>query len=211
MFKRLEKSNKGFTLIELIVTILIMSIMAGAVTLFFNAARNSYGAVHEEVTMQTEADIAMNFIDDIAQGAVSYRYDENIAISDGAEIHEFTILTIEIYEPDPYYYFFVHAKDFKEMRFYKVKSGETNPAKLAWVEGATTGLISNIDINKTLKNNGIFNKANQRCFVAGYVTNFTANIPDDVNKKGLLCIKIDLEYGNSTFSSSKNIASRNVI
>lgn len=44
----LRKSNKGVTLIELIVTILIMSIVIGCVGLFISASRNSYFRINNE-------------------------------------------------------------------------------------------------------------------------------------------------------------------
>jgi len=210
MIKVFKKSNKGITLIELIVTILIMSIMAGTIFLFVNASKSSYGQVHEEVTMQTEADITLNFIENIAYGAVTYKYTDDFIVNVSGEQTRFNVLCMETLNPDPYYYFIVHAVDYKEIRFLKLKC-DAPDSQLKWLAGTETGNINNIDIVSTLSVNNIFSKANQRCFVAKYVTDFNAIIPDDVNKKGLLRISVDLQYGNSTFSSSRNISSRNVI
>jgi len=208
--KLLKESNKGVTLVELIVTVLIMGIMAGTIFLFVNASRNSYGNVYEEVTMQTEADIAVHFLDNVAQGALSYNYTDDFTVTvDGSPV-TFDVLCIETLVPDPYYYFFIHAVEYEEIRFCKVRCDAPN-TQLAWISGTDPGNIKNIDIKETLDLNHIYDKSNKRCFVSRYVTDFKAVIPDDVNKKGLLRINLELKYGKSKYSTSKNISSRNVI
>ena len=51
--KRACEDNRGLSLIELVVTTLMMSMVALIIMLFVSASKNSYIEVQNEVTMQT--------------------------------------------------------------------------------------------------------------------------------------------------------------
>ena len=65
MWKKQKSDQRGFTLIELIVTIMIMSIVMVAAAGFIIAAANSYRVANIELELQTEAQAAMNQLNDI--------------------------------------------------------------------------------------------------------------------------------------------------
>lgn len=88
MRKKLKEDQRGFTLIELIVTVMIMSIVMVAAAGFIITAANSYRVANIEVQLQTEAQMAMNQFNDILIGAKSYTFkDENNGV--------LTVTTIE--------------------------------------------------------------------------------------------------------------------
>ena len=71
---RCKDDQRGFTLIELIVTILIMSIVMVAAAGFIITAANSYRVANIEVELQSEAQIAMNQFNDILIEAKEYNF-----------------------------------------------------------------------------------------------------------------------------------------
>ena len=203
----LRKSNKGVTLIELIVTILIMSIVIGCVGLFISASRNSYFRINNETALQNEADVAMTFLTDIAEEASAYRISEEYLAVSGGAARQFEVLCMQVYDSEPFFCFIVHDVEGKELRFLKISCNDTE--KLLWTEGTSGGNINNIDIKGTLSANGINNPGNKRCFLASYVTEFKTAVASE--NKGLLQVSIELQYGGSTYSANKNILSRNIV
>lgn len=91
MLKKLKKDRRGFTLVELIVTILIMSIVMAAAAGFVITAANSYRVANIEIRLQTEAQTAMNQFNDILIEANSYSVVKN---ADGTAA-ELTVATAE--------------------------------------------------------------------------------------------------------------------
>ena len=57
--------KKGFTLVEVIVSLAIMTIVAGAVGAFMIAGNNSYMRGNKELTLQEEAQLTANQIIDM--------------------------------------------------------------------------------------------------------------------------------------------------
>lgn len=199
-------NNKGITLIELIVTTLIMSMVVGIVVIFVASSRNSYIVVHNEAIMQTEAEIAMTYITDIAEEASAYRVTGNYSISDGAGSKTYNALVMKAIDSVPYYYFIVHDVNACELKFCRIECSDED--KLKWTAGTDKDSINNIDVLATLEANNIYEADNKRCFLADYVTAFNPVIPE--NNKGLLQVSLEFEYGDSSYSAGKNITSRNI-
>lgn len=83
--KRHIKSEKGFTLVELILALAIMSILLTMYyTLFFAGGRH-YEFVHDSYKMQNEARIAMSYI--------TTKIRQNDVLLDGPERHAVSIAT----------------------------------------------------------------------------------------------------------------------
>lgn len=59
------KNQKGFTLVELLVGMAILSIVAAAITSFIVSGSRSYAAANTEIVVQQEAQLAMNQISDV--------------------------------------------------------------------------------------------------------------------------------------------------
>ena len=62
---RKKMENKGFTLVEIIVCLAIMTIVAGSVGAFIVAGNNSYLRGNKELTLQEEAQLAANQMIDL--------------------------------------------------------------------------------------------------------------------------------------------------
>ena len=82
-------NNKGVTLVELVVTMLVSSIICLAIVGFISTATNSYRKTNADTTIQLEAQVASNVINDIIISAKSCTYQE---VTLGGNIHN--LLTV---------------------------------------------------------------------------------------------------------------------
>lgn len=112
-----REKNRGFSLVELIITIAIMSIVGGAITSFIVMTQRNYNNGSAETELQTEAQLVSNQLQDLmidAAKGISYSYKKEIAegsvedsflmadteISAGDVV---TTKTLYIYDEDKYY------------------------------------------------------------------------------------------------------------
>lgn len=72
--KKLRHSNKGFTLVELLVTMLISSIVTMAVAGFLSMGLQYYNRANAETTLQTESQVAELFLTELLQESQDYNY-----------------------------------------------------------------------------------------------------------------------------------------
>ncbi len=71
--KKLHHSNQGFSLMELIVTMLISSIVTAAVAGFLAVGLNYYRRTNAETALQMESQVAEYFLTELLQEAEYYR------------------------------------------------------------------------------------------------------------------------------------------
>lgn len=74
----MKKDQRGFTLVELIVAVLIMGMVMLAAAGFIASAANSYRVSNIEIELQMEAQIAVNQFGDILIEAREYTVQENV-------------------------------------------------------------------------------------------------------------------------------------
>ncbi|MBQ9119283.1 MAG: prepilin-type N-terminal cleavage/methylation domain-containing protein [Lachnospiraceae bacterium] len=87
----MKKDQRGFTLVELIVAILIMSMVMLAAAGFVVSAANSYRVSNIEIELQMEAQIAVNQFNDILIEAIWYDTQQK---ADGT-MDKLTVMTAE--------------------------------------------------------------------------------------------------------------------
>lgn len=77
---RKYSNNKGFSLIELIVSLAVIMIVGGSIASFLLTGSNSYASVINNTDLQEEAQLVMNQISDIvitAEKAVNFKNADN--------------------------------------------------------------------------------------------------------------------------------------
>ena len=206
--RALKKSNEGLSLVELVVTSLIMGMVSLIIVVFVSASRNSYTIVNNEVTMQTEADMAVTYISNYAEQAMDYRF-----VSDykhGSE--DCGALAIKSPEFDSasntyvdYVNIILFEKDTGILRFCKFRE---DSADLKWYESAAGHVLTNLNIDGTLSDSNIY--GNKRKLLAQYISGFNIIDNDDFRENELIRLCLDLKYGGSVYSTNKNIYSRNM-
>ncbi len=83
-FNKLHKDNKGLSLVELIVTVLLMAGISGMIVMFISSSRTNYEFISTESTLQGEAQAATGFIYDVlleAEDVTFYGADGTLAAS----------------------------------------------------------------------------------------------------------------------------------
>ncbi|MBO6137005.1 MAG: prepilin-type N-terminal cleavage/methylation domain-containing protein [Lachnospiraceae bacterium] len=117
-----KKKNRGYSLIELIVTIAIASILVIVVGTVMVSSATSYSAANAEATVQTRAQIVMNQIEDLVidtRGGVDYGY------MSGADSVTWGNLKDPEDMSQPYG---------KRLRLYNVYTGRTTPKQVCELE-----------------------------------------------------------------------------
>lgn len=72
-------NNNGFTLIELVVSLLVSSFVVLAASFFLSASIRSYNATNQEISLQMESHIAHNMVEDLIVESTSCEYIPNYA------------------------------------------------------------------------------------------------------------------------------------
>ena len=112
------KTNKGLTLVELIVTIALMVIVGGAITSFVVVAQRNYNYGVADADLQYEAQLLSNRMQDLmidtAKG-ISYEYTGELASGDpseglilddsliGSDVSAIITKQLYVYDSDKYY------------------------------------------------------------------------------------------------------------
>lgn len=227
-----KPNNKGFSLVELIVCILMMGLISGMLVVFITMSRNDYRIVSDDTMLQDEASFAMNYISELSLEAESVTVGTEDAVS-------FELLSVDSEDgsidsvsmsSDIYYaaffgadntssstadkavYIVVWEKANNVLRFGKFKydyneADATHPlpddSKLRLKAGTTTG---ELDYVKMLQDNGIL--GNNRKLLARYITDFDLST-SNINSKSLRTINFTVSYDGKDYVATKNIAGRN--
>lgn len=212
------RNQKGFTLVELLVGMAILSIVAAAITSFIVAGSRSYAAANTEIVVQQESQLAMNQISDVvidttrsvnyvgyaADGSVSQQAvkdadftidveDKSLTLFNGVETQVFNEHGVLQYNPDGSVKTEITGGNGnqKNYQFYYDKSEE----KLYYSE---------IELS-----DDVFPEAG-RVLLAEYVKDFSADL-SQVEEKRVVQLTVSYEYNNRIFDTSNNITIRNKV
>ena len=185
--------NRGLTLIEVIVTLLIASLVILATTGFLMISTRTYQNSSIETSLQMEAQIALNQIDDLLIKANSYVWVSDIMI-DGIS---YPVLGMEASEETEhgskdYYYVVIHDTVHKQLRFRKEKKEDVS-------EGDFRQFLKRITEEELTKTPSL---------LASYVSSLNVS-PTTDEKERLVVVSILLELDGKTFSSFSSISMRN--
>lgn len=119
--------NEGYTLVELIVSILIMSVLSGMIIMLISSSRTTYTVVNTEAVLQEEAETVRIFINEIALEAKDCTADsasEDVFDSSHPNDRYMWILapdnsSISGGSTDLYYYCLLFDKDSETLRYGK--------------------------------------------------------------------------------------------
>lgn len=72
---RMLKDKKGFTLVELIISMAVFAVVAGAITIFMITGTNSFNRTKHELDLQLQTQTVINQLDDMIRSANFVKYD----------------------------------------------------------------------------------------------------------------------------------------
>ncbi len=184
--------HRGLTLIEVIVSLLIASLVLLAVTGFLMVSTRTYRSNSMETSLQMEAQVALNQIDDLLMKANSYEWVNDIVI-DGVT---YPVLGIKAAEETKdgtmeYNYAVIHDTVHKQLRFRKELKE-----------------VSESSFHQSLKRITEEELKGPPSLLANYVSSLKVS-PAANNKESLVTVSILLELDGKTFSSFSSISLRN--
>lgn len=185
-------NNKGFSLIELIITVAILTIITSAILGFIVTGTKSYGNVNEEVELQQEAQLSFNQLSDLiidSTNGIKYYYNDNenkIILTDSDITETVTSKTLAIYNT-------VKEAGVEKKYIYNIiwKKSE-NKLYLRKDTIAATGAVT---------------KGTPE-LMAEYVNDFSPSLAKAQNKKKVV-IELSFIKNNKSYVSKKNFALRN--
>lgn len=184
----IEKNDKGFTLIELIVSMVISSIVIGAMIIFMSTVSKSFMNQENEITLQSEAQVILNQIRECVLSGNNVKYDDAYHVlyiyhSDGNEATTTDAVQILWFNDSD-----------KNMYLYDTT--------IAGKEG--------------IKNNILAGVVSKEHWLGEHVSGFSATpisfTYDSTGKSStILTVNITMKHNNSNFVASEDIKLRNKI
>ena len=234
MNKIKENKNAGFSLVEMIVSILIVAIMMFGVTAFISTSRVAYMKVTTSSKLQEEADAAVKFVNELLMEAQDYAWNTG-SRSESIYSIDYDVLCIKTLDNDPgasatraqklvmYYYFILVDKADGTIRYCKkaasVIDSETDASKklqFKTTDDGTTRYMVNLDKNIDKIFAGVLDSAENRkySYIAGKLdtaaTGGPMAISHSVQKNGKkIQIVFTFKYNGETFKTTINNLIRN--
>ncbi len=208
----MKNDNRGLSLIELIVTVLITSILMLAVSLFVSTSRSAYQTVNTSATLQEESMTVERVVSEILMEAQNYQLIKDKEYDD----HDYDVLWVRALDnesPSSGYsvYFLVFDKTDNQLRYCK-----GNETTLVETSPASTPAISK---TYTISSVEGYNKIHSECFgtnkkyslVADHITQFEiksiVHRPDESGD--LITFECKYEYMGKEYNSNIAAVTRN--
>ena len=195
---RLLNDNKGFSLVELIVTVLITAILMIAVIAFISSSRTVYQSINTSATLQEEAITAERVFTEAFMEAKAYKLE---TLSTTADVIWIQAKENENVSGDKdSLYCFVIDKSVGEIRYYK---------------GAhkAPDMISGGSLNSTARatlNTECFGTNAKYCVVSKYVKSVNLTTVPRADGTDLVCIEIVFEYVGKEYTENITVVTRNL-
>lgn len=205
--------NKGFSLIEMLVAVLISGLMMLGVTAFLNSSRVSFTRVNTSVTLQEEAGITTKFLNELILESkkfgkvegTDFSYTDPSDTSKTTNIKVIWLKTVDndyvasddIDEAKPEsIYFIIWEESTKCIRYKRIDAADFDEASYSGVNGKNyvKGLISDV----------FFNDYN---LISRYADTFTVN--KDNNNPRSFSIEVKFVFNGESYYANVNSVSRN--
>lgn len=182
-------NNKGYTLVELIVAMLIGAIVMLAAAGFMSVGSNLFRNGSSEVNLLLESETALNFVSDLLKESKDYTYYPSVATSKGR-----------------YKVLIVNAKDSGTDYLNLIIFNEQKSLLCFEKYEMTYNSLEEISLSEI---KDLCDKSGLNDYLATYVKNFivTPNSLLDVDES--IELQIYLKNGNSEYESSLLVTSRN--
>lgn len=226
------KDQRGFTLVELLIGIVILSIVTAAVCSFIIVGSKSYAAANTEIMLQQEAQLALNQISDViidTTRSVNYAgytedgspvlavkdadftfepQDKSLTMFNGANTIKLDSdgKPIQAVNEDGSLKVDSEGNPVYEMYIESGRSNEKN-YQFYWNKEEAKLYYSEIDVDQKVFPQ---NAADGQVVLAEYVTEFNVDLTQ-VEEKRVVQISMTFERDNKTYHTSNNITIRNKV
>lgn len=184
--KKLHLSDEGFSLMELIVTMLVSAVVTAAAAGFLVAGVQFYNRANAEANLQKESQVAELFLTELIQEAVDYQEIDSA-----------------YYPSDVRYALRIMRRD---------ASGNDEYAVVVWMDRELRyGVVSNTITNDADRVAAVADGEKYNTFLAACVENFSVSPgkKSDADANGLVLLTLSFEEANKTYNGSATISLRN--
>jgi len=134
-------NDKGFTLIEMLISVLITGVMMLGVTAFINSSRVSYTKVTTSVSLQEEAGITTKFLNEIVVESSEWGQYSGLSYTDSSDSSKTSDMLViwfkalddskeDVSDRSECYYFIIWEKDMQCIRYAKFPVTEIDKTSL---------------------------------------------------------------------------------
>jgi len=201
-----KMDNKGFTLIEMLISVMITGLMMLGVSAFISSSRVSYSRVTTSVSLQEEAGITTKFLNEIIVESSEWGQFDGLSYTDAGTgmtsqmfITWFVALDDskeDLSDRSECYYFIIWEKDTQCIRYAKFPVSEINKVSLVGehADEYLTGLLSDHFFD-------------DYSMISRYATTFSV-LPDPENMRRFH-INLIFTYNGENYEAHVNSVSRN--
>lgn len=198
--------NKGFTLIEMLISVMITGLMMLGVSAFISSSRVSYSRVTTSVSLQEEAGITTKFLNEIILESSEWGQFDELSYTDSSDTTKTSDMLIvwfkalddskdDVTDRSECYYFIIWEKDTQCIRYAKFLEGDIDKASLIGdTNDYLTGLLSDYFFD-------------DYSLVSRYVKTFS--ILPDPNNMRRFSIDVTFTFNGENYEAHVNSVSRN--
>ena len=207
-----SRNNQGFSLLELVVSILIMGVLSGIIVILISVSRRTYSTVNTETVIQTETEAVRNFIGEIALEAKEYGYVTEMDPTDASYPDTCVWFlgpdnTAAGYSSEYYYHFILCEKDGDS---YVLRYGKF-PKLVPGTDTVNPDLLNDENVlfgeNYSFKNLLASIKGDKYSFLAEHIKSMSCSDPE--SDDGLITITLSVGYNDVLYDSTFVYAGRN--
>ena len=210
--KHIITDNSGYSLVELIVSMLVMSIIMVMVVMLISTSRRTYNTVNTEAVIQSEAEAVRSFINEIAIEAQQYGQESTIG-TEGDSCIWFLSPDNESTDKNKYcYYFILHeAGDNGILRYGKYNCDTSIDSKEIRIKlnDTTTKIVGKdgYSLYDLLESDSTKIKGDDYRLLAEHVK----SISFETSAEGLITLNLKLSYNDiEDYTKSFIFAGRNM-
>lgn len=194
--------NEGYSLVELIVSILMMSLITLMIVMFVTISTRNYQNIGSESTLQSEAQFASTYINDIAIEAEAV-FQDSFTDEAGKDCTYVSFLAPDSEAaagavPEKYYYVIVCEKESKILRFGRIKMADVTPEADGSIDFASLMGAGDGKMNVL---------GNPYKLLARYVERMEIR---PVVSGGMVQIALEFGLNGKSYTTTKNVACRNM-
>jgi prepilin-type N-terminal cleavage/methylation domain-containing protein len=213
----MRKDQKGFTLVELLIAVAILSVVTAAVAGFIVVGSKTYASANNDITIQQEAQLALNQMSDVmidTTRSINYAghrlgsAESQQVLKDSEFTFEPDAKSLTLYNGEAVA---VKNADGSTSEDPDIQEGNGNQNyQFYWVKDDETLYYHEIGVKETFPDIDLSDSSAGWEVLAEHVTDFSVDLTQ-VEEKRVVALELTFEMGNKEYTTSNNVTVRNRI
>jgi prepilin-type N-terminal cleavage/methylation domain-containing protein len=213
----MRKDQKGFTLVELLIAVAILSVVTATVAGFIVVGSKTYASANNDITIQQEAQLALNQMSDVmidTTRSINYAghrtgsAESQQVLKDSEFTFEPDAKSLTMYNGEAVA---VASAGGSGSTDTEIQEGNGNQNyQFYWVKDDETLYYHEIDVKETFPDIDLSDSSAGWEVLAEHVTDFSVDLTQ-VEEKRVVALELTFEMGNKEYTTSNNVTVRNRI